>query len=347
METKHTILTALEVSNFDQHYLDVLKYLEDRQSHFEGGCISSCLPLWKNLTKDPEILQMVTGLQIEFTFQMKGVTTKALPNYGHVIDAEIAHLLSRGVLNIAPKELGDYISPIFLRSKKDGAFRMVLNLKSLNAFVTYHHFKMDTVWTAINMMKPNCFMASIDLKGAYYSIPICQDHQKFLKFSWKGKYYKFTAFPNGLALCPRKFTKLLKPVYAYLRSLGHLSVAYIDDSYLQGDTYEECLQNTIDTIQLFDKLGFIIHPQKSVFKPVQSITCLGSVLDSVAMRVYLTSDRAASINNACSSLLKNLKPSIRDLAKVIGLITASFPGVMLGPLHCRALDMDKTRALKF
>ena len=123
METNHTILTALEVSNFDQHYLDVLKYLEDRQSHFEGGCISSCWPLWTNLTNHPEILQMVTGLQIEFTstpFQMKGVTTKALPTYDHVIDADIAHLLSRRVLNIAPRELGDYISPLFLRPKKDG-----------------------------------------------------------------------------------------------------------------------------------------------------------------------------------------------------------------------------------
>ena len=292
----------MEVSNFDQHYLDVLKYLDNRRSNFGGGgCISSCLPLLKNLTKDPEIFQMVTGLKIEFNttlFQMKGVT-----NYDHVIDVEIAHLLSRRVTNVAPKEIGDYISPIFLRAKKDGTFKMVLNLKSLTAFVTYHHFKMDTDLTAINIMKPNCFVVTIDLKDACYFVPIFQDHQKLLKFSWKGQYYKFTAFPYSLALCPRNLR--------FLRSLGHLSVAYIDDLYLQGDTYEECLQNAIDTIQIFDKLGLIVHPKKSVFKPVQSITFLGFVLDLVKMRVYLTSDRAASINNACSNLLKNPKPSLR------------------------------------
>eukprot|EP00493_Phyllostaurus_siculus_P008838 UN08947 len=44
---------------------------------------------------------------------------------------------------------------------------------------------MDTVWTTINMMRPNCFMASIDLKDAYYSVPIDQEHQKFLKFLWR------------------------------------------------------------------------------------------------------------------------------------------------------------------
>ena len=33
--------------------------------------------------------------------------------------------------------------------------------------------------------------------------------------------FKFTCFPNGLAFCPRKFTKLMKPVFATLRQLAH------------------------------------------------------------------------------------------------------------------------------
>ncbi len=309
MEAKHKILNNLHVSNFDQQFSGLLRYLEARQTKFEGGCISSFLPSWKNLTNDPEILQMVIGLHIESNdtpLQIDRIPTNVLLKNQLVVDNEIESLINKKVIKLDSKEQGDFISPIFLRPKKDGTFRMVLNLKTLNTFVSYHHFKMDTVWTAINMMKPNCFMASIDLKDAYYSVPICQDYQKFLKFYWKGEYYKFTVFPNGLALCPRKFTKLLKPVvYAFLHSLGHLSVAYIDGSYLQGATYEECLQNLIDTIKMFDSLGFIVHPSKSVFKPEQRVTFLGFVLDSVKMRAYLTSERATSISNACSSLLNN------------------------------------------
>ena len=77
-------------------------------------------------------------------------------------------------------------------------------------------------------------MVSIDLKDAYYSVPIHKDYQKYLKFQWRGKLYHYTCFPNGLAICPRKFTKLLKPVFSNLRSIGHLSVIFIGDSYLQG-----------------------------------------------------------------------------------------------------------------
>ena len=30
--------------------------------------------------------------------------------------------------------------------------------------------------------------------------------------------------------------------------MGNLSVGYIDDSYLQADTYELCVQNIIDSV---------------------------------------------------------------------------------------------------
>lgn len=61
---------------------------------------------------------------------------------------------------------------------------------------------------------------------------------------------------NGLSCAPRAFTKLLKPVYATLQNLGCLSLAYIGDSYLQGDTSTECLENVKVTASMFKKVGF-------------------------------------------------------------------------------------------
>ena len=55
---------------------------------------------------------------------------------------------------------------------------MILNLKNLKTYVEYNHFKMDTLESAICLMRPSCYMASIDLKEAYYSVPIAKDHQK-------------------------------------------------------------------------------------------------------------------------------------------------------------------------
>ena len=46
--------------------------------------------------------------------------------------------------------------------------------------------------------------------------------------------YKYTVFPNGLSVCPRKFTKLLKPVDASLCKNAFESIGYLDDSFLKG-----------------------------------------------------------------------------------------------------------------
>ena len=47
--------------------------------------------------------------------------------------------------------------------------------------------------------------------------------------------------------------------------MGHLSVAY--DSYLQADTYDHCVENVIDTVTVFNNLGLVVHPEKSVSIP--------------------------------------------------------------------------------
>lgn len=93
------------------------------------------------------------------------------------ISAEFEKLVLKGVLLKSSHEEGEFPSTIFLKPNKDGTHRMILNLKKLNKFVAYHYFKMKSLKHVISMIRPNCFMASVDLKDAYYSVPIHRDHQ--------------------------------------------------------------------------------------------------------------------------------------------------------------------------
>ena len=71
-----------------------------------------------------------------------------------IVEEEIYKLLEKGVIKVSSPEPGKFISSIFLRPKPDGSHRVTLNLKQFNEFVEYYHFKMDTLETAIRMMKP-------------------------------------------------------------------------------------------------------------------------------------------------------------------------------------------------
>jgi hypothetical protein len=62
-----------------------------------------------------------------------------------IVAAEIGKLLNKRVIHKVMHTEGEFLSNIFLRPKKDGSYRLILNLKHLNQFITYKHFKM-THW---------------------------------------------------------------------------------------------------------------------------------------------------------------------------------------------------------
>ena len=138
--------------------------------------------------------------------------------------------------------------------------------------------------------------------------------------------------PNGYAQAPLLFTKLLKQQIGFRRKHGYASVVYIDDSYLQGDTYKHCLENIHATRDLLVSLGFPIDYMKSVFQPAQRITFLGFVLDSLTMSISLTDKRKSVLLNACHNLASVGRHKIRTVASAVGCIIAALPGVKYGGL---------------
>ena len=97
-----------------------------------------------------------------------------------------------------------------------------------------------------------------------------------------------------------------------------MSSTYLDDMYLQGKTYQECVGNVIDSVQVVDSLGFVVHPAKSTFIPSQRLEFLGFILNSVEMTIRLTPEKATDPQTAFNILLADPSPTIRDLARVIG-----------------------------
>ena len=263
-----------------------------------------------------------------------------------IFEAEIFKLLAKNVIEKTHSEPYQITSPIFLVPRPDGAFRMILNLKYFNTYVTYRHFKMDTLNVITNLLSKNCYMASVDLKDAYYSIPIAKQHRKYFKFYFKDQLYQYTCLPNGLSSCPRIFTKLLKPALTEVHKKGHIVAAYLDDLYIQGTTFNECTLALIDTIELFTKLGFIIHPTKSVFVPATELHILGFILNSDTMLVRPTVEKQDAMIVLCNKLLKEEIFSIRSIAQILGKMVSLFPGSLYGPLHYRQVEQDKSVALK-
>lgn len=211
-----------------------------------AGKIKFHLKEWKSITSDQAILYIVKGCKFDFVEnpdQIDQRETFTNIKEAAIIDYEIDKLVQIGVIEKANHCEGEFMSTICLRPQSDGTHGMILNLKKFNKSINYIHFKMASLHSALQTITPSSFMGSLDIRHAYYLVNIDESHRKYLRFIWRKQLYEYTCLANGICSAPRWFTKLLKLVYGTLRATGYVSVYYIDDSFLQGSTFEECWEN--------------------------------------------------------------------------------------------------------
>lgn len=131
---------------------------------FEAGRLKHFMNKWEEITSDKNILDIAQNCSIEFIDDIIPVqypssvrSVNANENYSNITEAEIKNLLDKKVIQEVTFVEGQFISPIFVRPKMNGEYRMILNLKKFNESVEYHHFKMDTLESVLNLIKPNSF----------------------------------------------------------------------------------------------------------------------------------------------------------------------------------------------
>ena len=93
--------------------------------------------------------------------------------------------------------------------------------------------------------------------------------------------------PTGYSEAMHIFTKASKPVYEYLRRQVNLFIIFVDGSYQQGNTEQECLQKIQATAPLLGSLSLTIHKVKSIGNATQEIEFLGFVFYSVTITISI------------------------------------------------------------
>ena len=68
--------------------------------------------------------------------------------------------------------------------------------------------------------KKDIFFTSVDLKDAYYTLPLHVDAKEYFRFLFDPTLYEFNVLVMGYSDALHIFTKVMKPVLSYLQHRG-------------------------------------------------------------------------------------------------------------------------------
>lgn len=187
---------------------------------------------------------------------------------------------------------------------------------------------MENIRSAKNLITPNAFMTAIDLKDAYFLVPVNNAYKKYLRFKFNKKLYQFTCLPFGLCTSPYICTKIMKPVMNELRQEGCMSIIYLDDILCIGNIFKACQNNVVRSIALLKSLGFIINLNKSHLVPKQKYKYLSFVLNLKDFTLELSDTKKENVLELISRMRVRKPYKIRDVAQLLGTLSACSPAVV-------------------
>ena len=231
----------------------------------------------------------------------------------------------------------DIVNPLSVSTRTSGKQRLILDLRHVNAFVYKQKFKCEDLSVATQIFDKDYYLFKFDLKSGYHHIEIFPEHRKYLAFAWdfgtgKFRYFQFCVFPFGLSSVPFIFTKILKPLQKSWRSRGIPIAIFLDDGLGEGIDKVSAKIHSLAVHSDLLKSGFVPNQEKSVWEPVQVITWLGVVLNTIDGSVQATDERIAKLTSDLGS--PQTLSSRQSLCKVHVKRVASVAGQIISLSSC-------------
>ena len=111
-----------------------------------------------------------------------------------------------------------FISRAFLIPKKDGGYRLCVDLRHLNAHCIGWHTKYETMAQFLPMPQPGMWMINFDVKDAFHHLKLEEKFIKYVAFTINGETFEAPGLSFGWCNSLPVFTKFMRPLVCFLRA---------------------------------------------------------------------------------------------------------------------------------
>ena len=307
---------------------------------FHAASIVQHVDKWRNIVSDRTVLHWVDhGVPIPFTdAPNQGV---CLPNHQLTkqqcafVDTEISELLLSGAIEHCTSPL--HVSPLGVVPKKTGKKnRLIVDLRSLNESCKKTGFQYEDIKTVSQLIQPDDSLVTLDIKNGFHHVLIDKLFRDYLAFRWRGVTYRWKVLPFGLSASPWYFGKILRPIFAHLRSLGIRVCCYVDDILILAKP-EQIKEHSNIVINTLVDLGWSLNWEKCSAEPSQEKVFLGFVLDTSNGEpiIRVPNNRIRKLRKDITRLLHAGSSTARVVARICGQCVAMFRAIAPGKLMLR------------
>ena len=248
------------------------------------------------------------------------------------LEEELRHQAILGPFKHPPIEKL-HTSPFMTRDKPNMANRRVIidlswpHGNSVNAGVSSDKYlgtefvltypSVDNATQEVLRLGRGCKIFKVDISRAFRHVPIDPGDLDLLGLHW-GEYFIDRSLPFGFKHGSSIFQRMSDAVRFIMSQEGHGIWNYIDN--LLCVSLPSKIDVTFNRLQeLLQELGLMVSAKKLV-PPSTRVTCLGIVVDTVALSVSIPAEKLAVIKNVCSEWASKQICTKKELQSLLGLL---------------------------
>jgi hypothetical protein len=180
-------------------------------------------------------------------------------------------------------------APILFVKKGDGSLRLVVDYRGINEDTTKNRYPLPLLQdTLMNLLKAKWF-TKLDIRGAYNLIRMAEGDKWKTAFRTRYGLFESLVMPFGLTNTPATFQNYINDILAPY--LDHFCTAYLNDTLIYSDNFEEHQQHVRLVLDAFAKAGLYLKPEKCEFHQ-QEVKYLGLIISTEGIKMHPKKVRA-------------------------------------------------------
>lgn len=179
------------------------------------------------------------------------------------IDDVRRHLKDLLAAGIITESRSPYASPIVIARKKNGAIRMCIDYRTLNARTIPDQYTTPRIEDALDCLSGSKWFSVLDLRSGYYQIEMAEEDKEKTAFICPLGFYQFERMPQGVTGAPATFQRLMEKAVGDMNLLQ--VIVYLDDIIVFGRTLEEHEERLLKVLDRLQEYGLKVSIDKCQF----------------------------------------------------------------------------------